>query len=232
MFLKVNWLSIGLIFALTLSILPSSICAANLDNIKHLTQPNIGSFYVDDFSKIPAVIGSKEVRNWIMNHTDIDPDNFNFALLTDKRKLSNKSNVIMFYDNNYHEIYYSLTAGNTSVFESGVESTWSISLLQSTTNRFRIVNGVGKTTLRVGVIFYRMFGGIPIKGESSDRYNLPNGGVLNYNPSPEWSHVTISIDVNDVWWRTNPDIWHWLLPLGTWHTGTIKKNKGFYLDFS
>jgi len=57
--------------------------------------------------------------------------------------------------------------------------------------------------------------------------------VLNYNPSPEFSHVTISIDVEKKW-PIDPriDIYHLMIPLKTWHTATIKKGKGYYLDFT
>lgn len=232
MFLKEKWLLIALVFTLLLSIIPSSTCAANLDHITISTQPNIGSFYVDDFSEIVDVIGSKEVKNWIGNHTDVDPDNFKFVRIEEKN-LDDKSYFIKFYDQNKDEIYYTITPGSTSVVESSFDKSRSILLPQIGPNHFRIVNGLGKTVNRVGVVFYRMFHDVPIAGDSSNRYNLPSGGVLNYNPSPEWSHVTIGIDVEDQGvLRVKPDIWHWCLPLCTWHTATIKQNKGYYLDFS
>ena len=180
-----------------MSILPSSICSANLDNINNPIQSNIGSFYVDDFSEIVDALGSKEVKNWIENHTDVDPNNFNFARI-EAKNLDDKSNFIKFYDKNNHEIYYTITPGSTSVVKSNVEKTGKVLLPQTGPNHFRIVNGLTKTVNRVGVVFYRMLGGIPIKGESSDRYDLSNGGVLNYNPSPEWSHLTIAIDVENL----------------------------------
>lgn len=231
MFLKEKWLLITLIFTITLSILPSSICAANLDNINNPTQSNIGSFYVDDFSKIVDAIESKEVKNWIGNHTDVDPNNFNFARI-EKKNLNDKSNFIRFYDKNNHEIYYTITPGSTSVIESNVEKSRSVLLPQIGPNHFRIVNSLGKTVDYVSVKFFRMLGGAPIGGQVIERHKIPSGGLLNYNPSPEWSHVTITINVDDLGLlRVKPDIWHWCLPLGTWHTGTIKEDKGYYLDF-
>lgn len=230
MFLKLNWLSILLIFALTLSILPNIAFATNLDNINTSKLSNNGSFYVDDLSKIPTKMISKEVKNWINDYTNLDPNNFHFELIKDEKNLNNKSNVIKFYDKRNQEIYYTLTPGTTTV-ESNYDTTKNTPLLGISTH-FSIVNGLQVITSQVGVTFYRMLGDIPIKGDSSNRYDLPPGGVLNYNPSPEWSHATISINVKNDPFRIQPDIYHWLLPLGTWHTATIQQGKKYYLDFS
>lgn len=48
-------------------------------------------------------------------------------------------------------------------------------------------------------MFILAIGPIPVKTASSDRYDLANGGVLNYNPSPEFSTVSIAINVNKKW---------------------------------
>lgn len=165
MFLKLNWLSILLIFALKLSVLPNIAIATNLDNINTSKLSNNGSFYVDDLSKIPTKIISKEVKNWINDYTNLDPNNFHFELIKDEKNLNNKSNVIKFYDKRNQEIYYTLTPGTTTV-ESNYDTTKNTPLLGISTH-FSIVNGLQVTTSQVGVTFYRMLGDIPIKGDSS-----------------------------------------------------------------
>lgn len=129
--------------------------------------------------------------------------------------------------NNTHKWYYSVSPGDDSTTISTMAN------VHGNVNNFRIVNNCGQTVYSVGITLYRSVGGFPIYATSSTRYHLPNKGVLNYNPSPELTHVTIAINVNKKW-LGDPriDIFKLMIPLKTWHTATIKKGDGFYLYYS
>ena len=151
MLLKVNWLSILLIFTLTLCILPSNVCATDLESPNISIPSKDGSFYVDDISKVPAKIMSDEVKNWIKDHTNIDPNNFKFELLTEKKKLNDKSNIIKFYDKNNHELYYALTPGTTTIVESNPQGAKNTYLPTNIATHFSIMNGLQIVTSKVSV---------------------------------------------------------------------------------
>lgn len=138
---------------------------------------------------------------------------------------TNETNVIMFYDNSQKKIYFSLKTKKDIPNKS--------SSILSVDNKFKIVNNAGMTTHDIGVTFYQMVSGFHVKGSSSTRYNLVNGGVLNYDPSPEITHVTLAINVEEKW-PGDPriDIYKLIIPLRGWHTASIlKENDGYYLKF-
>jgi hypothetical protein len=79
-----------------------------------------------------------------------------------------------------------------------------------------------------------MVSGFTVKGSSSTRYNLVNGCVLNYDPSPEIKHVTHAINVEEKW-PGDPriDIYKLIIPLRGWYTASILKgNDEYYLKFT
>lgn len=186
--------------------------------------PNvIASFKVNNFSEIPNIFASNEFKMCVKEHVDIDLDNFCWELVNSD---TNEANVIMFQDNTQKKIYYSLKTKKDIANKR-------ISIF-SVDNKFKIVNNAGRTAHDIGVTFYRMVSGFPVKGSSSTRYNLVNGGVLNYDPSPEITHVTFVINVEEKW-PGDPriDIYKLIIPLRGWHTASISKgNDGYFLKFT
>jgi hypothetical protein len=193
------------------------------------------TFYVHDFSEIENVLNSEKLRNWLTQYAKIDPNNFVLTMVSGN---SDEKNVIMI-SNGTHKCFYSATPLDESILEVSESHLSDGSLLSGyldvneNQNRFRIVNQCGKTANFISVAYSSYIGPIAVKTARSERYDLPNGGVLNYNPGPEFSTVSIAINVNKKW-IIDPtyDIYKPVLPLKTWHTATIKKGSGYYLYFS
>ncbi len=191
------------------------------------------SFYIKNFSEIANITVFEGFKNWTAKYTNVDPNNFDLELVNPN---TNKTNVIMFY-NGTHKAYYSIATGKDSDMKiKGInDGNSNLVYSKSNTNQnyFKIVNKAGRTAYDIRVILYRFVWGIPIQIHSIQRYNLPNNRVLNYNPSPEFTHVTIAINVEKKW-VIDPrvDIYHLMIPLKTWHTATIQKGRGYYLYFT
>lgn len=86
--------------------------------------------------------------------------------------------------------------------------------LSDTPNRFTLHNSCGHTVYYVGVVLYRFVQGwVPAGIQRIYRWNLPVGGVLNYRPGPEFTHVTINFTPHKGW-HDHP---RYCIPLGSWH---------------
>jgi hypothetical protein len=196
-------------------------CFASKD---YNSSPNIiESFRVNNFSEISNIFASNEFKMYVAKHSNIDMDNFSWELVNSD---TDETNVIKFYYNSQKKIYFSLKTKKDISNKSGS--------IISVNNKFKIFNNAGRTTHDIGVTFYRIVSGFPVEGSSSTMYNLVNGGVLNYDPSPEITHVTFAINVEEKW-PGDPriDIYKLIIPLKGWHTASIlKNNDGYYLKFT
>lgn len=219
---------IALIF-ITISI--NAVSANEADYIvpinSHLTTNPALSFDITDPNEIFDITKRDDFKTWALNK-GISPSNCIFEIVSPDSSAYNLIEV----RNTTHKWFYSVK-NNIIESEGKAVSFEHKFALNSNANHFKIVNRCGKTVNRIGVTYFRLAGSIPVQMASSQRYNKKNGAVLDYNPSPEFTHVTISIDVDDLgWWRTTPDIYKFAIPLKSWHTATIKKGNGYYLDFS
>lgn len=182
-------------------------------------------FYVHDVHGITTITSTVKFEEWLIK-TKINSKDIDLNLVSPH---STEKNVIMLH-NDTHKWYYAVKAYNNPKY---TDSTRSYSL-GDYANNFRIVNNCGKTAYMIGVTLYRNVFGAAIPSSSSERYNIGNGGVLNYNPGPEIGWATISVIV-DKRWPGDPrvDIHKIIVPLKTWHTATIRKNPGYYwLEYS
>lgn len=193
----------------------------------HSTANPALSFDITDPNEIFDITERNDFRTWALNK-GISPSNCIFEIVSPDSSVDNLIEV----RNTTHKWFYSVknniieSEGNPVSFEGKFA-------LNSNANHFKIINRCGKTVHLILVAYYRLVGAIPVQFANSYRYNIKNGGVLNYNPSPEFTHVSIAIDVDDLgWWRTHSDIYKLAIPLKSWHTGTIRKGNGYYLDFS
>lgn len=69
-----------------------------------------------------------------------------------------------------------------------------------------------------------------IKQSQSVRYNLANDGVLNYDPSADQTHGTISVFKNSG--DIIPSAFVFSVGLGNWHTAYVKKDSNYYIKLA
>jgi hypothetical protein len=99
--------------------------------------------------------------------------------------------------NGTQEVFYAITNVKDMNIKNSESKT--NNLIQANFNSFRIVNNAGRSIAKIKIVLYRSVREVPVYVTSSTRYNLPKGSVLNYNPSPELTHVTISINIEKKW---------------------------------
>jgi hypothetical protein len=232
--MKTNILAITALLFIILSI--NAVSATEESYIvpinSHITANTSIIFNITDPSEVLNITNRPDFKTWAASN-GINPNGCMLEIVSPNSSANNLIEVC----NTTHKWFYSVK--QDMIYDDANEKndteTHNIirSALNSNANHFKIVNRCGKTVNRVGVTYYRFWHDIPVQIASSQRYNLKNGKTLNYNPSPEFSEVSISIDVDNLgWWRTTPDIYKYAIPLKTWHTATIKKGKGYYLYFT
>lgn len=102
--------------------------------------------------------------------------------------------------------------------------------LRDTPNYFALHNSCGRTVYYIGVGLFRWVSGVPIGLHRITRWNLPAGGVLNYRPDPEYTHVNLHFKYDKGEWF---DTSKFDIPLGTWHNAYMCRNSrnGNYWSF-
>ena len=82
----------------------------------------------------------------------------------------------------------------------------------------------------MGVTLFRIVKDVSVDIHKINRWNLADGGKLDYAPDPAFTHVNLRFKPNK---SDLLDITKYAIPLGTWHNAYMSKNSEgkFYWRF-
>lgn len=140
-----------------------------------------------------------------LSDCNINPDDYYMNMVTPTAQ----SKCVLFVNGN-KKYYYE--ASNTK---------HSSKMLRTSPNHFTIHNSCGRTVYYIGVNLFVRANGFAIGWHRITRWNLGAGGVLHYNPDPDYTHVNLSFKYDKSEWF---DTVKWQVPLGTWHDAYMCRN--------
>ncbi|MDD3985040.1 MAG: hypothetical protein PHY59_03920 [Methanobacterium sp.] len=200
------------------------------DFIPHLIAKNPGTSNFVYYGKTDNV--SSEMNQMVLlpefedylQKTGVNKDNYELKLASSS---SNEHPQAIIHISN-QEFHYSLTnvtdnsnTGNSNGLKSN--AAW---------NNFKIANQCGFTLGKIFVVYYHFEAGkdsTNVNGiRMKTRYDLVNGGVLNYDPSAEYNYVSIMVYKDKS--QINPNTTKMHVPFGKWHTAYVRQDKNMYLQ--
>ena len=167
-------------------------------------------------NEIDQIIESEEFQDF-RNKNGINATDYRMEIVSPN---STDSNLIM-VTNGTHKWYYKVSSYvptrqhlQNNIVSNTPNGFTLHNKVGDTPNRFTLHNSCSHTVYYVGVILYRFAGGwVPVGIQRIYRWNLPAGGVLNYWPGPDFTHVTINFTPHKGW-HDHP---RHVIPLGSWH---------------
>lgn len=174
-------------------------------------------------NEMNQMVSLPEFQDYLQK-TGVNKDNYELKLASPS---SNEHPQAIIHISN-QEFRYSLTnvtdnsnTGNKNSLKSN--AVW---------NNFRIANQCGFTLGKIFVVYYHFEAdkdSTTVNGiRMETRYDLVNGGVLNYDPSAEYNYVSIRVYKDKSQIKPNTTKMH--VPFGKWHTAYVRQDKNMYLQ--
>ncbi|MDD3984434.1 MAG: hypothetical protein PHY59_00735 [Methanobacterium sp.] len=150
-----------------------------------------------------------------LSDNNINPDDYYLNIITP----TPQSKCVLLVDGN--KKYYYEASNSKSINSSSNMLSYSAKEVRTSPNCFTIHNSCGRTVYYIGVNLFVRVAGFAVGWHRITRWNLSAGGVLHYNPDPDYTHVNLSFKYDKSEWF---DTVKWQVPLGTWHHAYMCRN--------